>query len=222
MKNHLLSLICILLFSSNSKAVNLLAVKELIPITVTMKDGQIKKGKVKDNLDPDKKIALILEDGSVETLASENVKEFTIEGQNGALITYENVAYFKNTKRKDIASKSIFMMILMRDPAPIAMYYQLPWQIAYDSGAAASMYNTTNFYAQRKGEPAATLLSSVMMGQVNPNAVFKDVAPDYFSDYPELARKIENKTYTYEDIMTVALEYTKWKTGDDTIKENKK
>lgn len=222
MKKLIFSLTLILFFVYNIEAENILSNKDLIPISIVMNGGQTKKGNVKDNMEPDKKITLILEKGTVETLASEDVKEFTITTPEGGLITYENVRYFKNIKRKDIANKPIFMMVLVREPSPLTMYYQIPWRIAYGPGAAASMYNTTNYYAKREGEAAASLLSSVMMGQVNPNAVFKNVAPDYFSDYPELSKKIENKTYTYADIMTVAMEYIQWKVGAENIKENKK
>ena len=220
MKNHLLSLICILMISSYSNALNQGAGKDMIPIVVTMNDGQIKKGKVKSKFDPENKIKLIQDDGSEETIASEDVKEFTLSTSLGEL-RYENVPYYKN-RRKDIA-KPIFMMVMVHaDKVPLAMYCQTPWKEAIGSGATASMYNVTNYYARRDGEEAATLLSSVMMGQVNPNAVFRYAAPDYFSDYTELAIKIENKTYTYETIMLATLEYIKWKVGAENIKEVKK
>lgn len=218
MKNLIFPLIY-LLFFGNAKAVTVFSVKDLIPITVTMNDGQVKKGSVNSKFDPEKKVTLISDDGKEETIASEDVKAFTIATAQGEL-TYENVPYYKNN-RKDIASKSIFMMVMMPAPSPLRMYYRVPWKIAYGAGAAASMYNTTDFYARRDGEAAATLLSSVMQGQANPNAVFKNAAPEYFADYPELAKKIENKTYTYEDIMTVAMEYVKWKVGPENFKENK-
>ena len=220
MKNLIFPLIC-LLFFGNVKAVNSISGKDLIPITITMNDGQIKKGKVNNKFDPENKITLIQDDGSKETIASEDVKEFTLSTAQGEL-TYENVVYYKNIKNTNIASKPIFMMVLVRAPSPLTMYYQVPWKFAYGEAAAAAMYNTTNYYAKREGEPAASLLSSVMMGQVNPNAVFKNTAPEYFADYPELANKIKNKTYTYAEIMTVAMEYIKWKVGAENIKEVKK
>ncbi|WP_298221689.1 hypothetical protein [Flavobacterium sp.] len=220
MKNAVYSLIY-LLFFANVNAVNISSAKDLIPITITMNDGQIKKGSVNNKFDPEKKITLILDDGNEETLASGDVKAFTITNPDGALITYENVPYYKNN-RKDIAAKPMFMMVIMPAPSPLIMYYRLPWKVAYGAGAAASMYNTTDFYAKRDGEPAATLLSSVMQGQVNPNSVFIHAAPQYFSDYPALAKKIENKTYTYAEIMNVAIEYVKWKVGEENFKEVKK
>ena len=221
MKNLILSLTGLLFFAFNAKAINILASKGLIPITVTMNDGQIKKGSVKSKFDPEKKITLIYDDGSDETLASEDVKAFTLSASEGEL-NYENVFYYKNN-RKVIADKPMFMRAMMSNPQiPLKMYYQVPWKTAIGPDAAASMYNTTNYYAQRDGEPAATLLSSVMMGQVNPNAVFRSYAPEYFSDYPELAKKIENKTYTYNEIMLAAIEYVKWKVSEENFKENKK
>ena len=220
MKNLAFSLLCIFFFGLNAKAVSFDGGKDLIPISIVMNDGQIKKGKVKSKFDPENKIVLQQEDGKVETIASEDVKEFTLSTAQGEL-TYENVVYYKNIKNTKIASKPIFMMVMVREPSPLTMYYQVPWNFAYGPGAAASMYNTTNYYARRQGEPAASLLSSVMMGQVNPNAVFKNAAPEYFADYPELANKIKNKTYTYAEIMTVAMEYIKWKVGAENFKENK-
>ncbi|WP_309640316.1 hypothetical protein [Flavobacterium sp.] len=220
MKNALFPLICLLFFGFKAKAVNNISGKDLIPITITMNDAQIKKGKVKNKFDPENKIKLIQDDGSEETIASEDIKEFTLSTSLGEL-RYENVPYYKN-RRKDIA-KPIFMMVMVHaDKVPLAMYCQTPWKEAIGPGAAASMYNVSNYYARRDGEEAATLLSSVMMGQVNPNAVFRYAAPDYFSDYPELAKKIENKTYTYETIMYAAIEYIKWKVGPENMGEIKK
>jgi hypothetical protein len=220
MKKFVLSFICMMLISFNSDATILLSGKDLIPITITMNDGQIKKGNVNSKFDPENKIKLIQDDGKEETISSEDVKEFTISTAQGELI-YENVVYYSNIKNTRIASKPIFMMVLVRTPSPLTMYLQVPWKVAYGDAAAASMYNTTNYYAKREGESVASLLSSVMMGQVNPNAVFRNSAPEYFADYPELANKIKNKTYTYAEIMTVAMEYIKWKVGAENFKVDK-
>ena len=62
----------------------------------------------------------------------------------------------------------------------------------------------------RPGEEAATIVSW-KYGSINVNMTFKKKAPKYFADYPELAQKIENKEYKWDNIMQVVNEYNDWK-----------
>lgn len=71
-----------------------------------------------------------------------------------------------------------------------------------------SKANFTDYYAIREGEPGAKMICSVSSG--NPNSVFRKSGAEYFADYPELAKKIETKVYTYKDIAYVIQEYNQW------------
>jgi hypothetical protein len=73
------------------------------------------------------------------------------------------------------------------------------------SGPKASF---TDYYAIREGELGAKMICSVSSG--NPNSVFRNRAPVYFADYPELAEKIKSKLYTYKTIMLAVREYNNW------------
>jgi len=71
--------------------------------------------------------------------------------------------------------------------------------------------NFTDYYAIREGEPGAKMICSVSGG--NPNSVFKNRAPEYFADYPELAEKIKSKVFTYKNVMQAVREYNQWAAG---------
>jgi hypothetical protein len=66
----------------------------------------------------------------------------------------------------------------------------------------------TDFYIMREGERAAKLISTV--AAMNSNSVFRSNAPKYFSDYPELAEKIRDREYKYNDLEIVVDLYNEW------------
>ncbi|MDR0659415.1 MAG: hypothetical protein LBG19_01150 [Prevotellaceae bacterium] len=60
-------------------------------------------------------------------------------------------------------------------------------------------------YCMRPGESEATLL--FIEGGVGMEAQFRKVAAEYFGDYPELVKKIEDKEYKREDIVEIIEDY---------------
>lgn len=58
---------------------------------------------------------------------------------------------------------------------------------------------------------AASMVSMNFPNNLAPSKIMRNQAPVYFKDYPELVKKIENKEYEWEDIITVVKEYNKWK-----------
>lgn len=73
------------------------------------------------------------------------------------------------------------------------------------SGGSATFYD---YYIMRDGEPAAKIIATI--STLNNNQTFRAKAPLYFSDYPELAKKIENKEYTWKDLEEVVKIYNEW------------
>jgi hypothetical protein len=76
-----------------------------------------------------------------------------------------------------------------------------------------SMPDSYMFVCIRPDEPYATIISHVEKGglTINANTGFKKQAAKYFSDYPELAAKIDNREYTYKEIVQVVEFYNTWK-----------
>lgn len=73
------------------------------------------------------------------------------------------------------------------------------------SGGSATFHD---YYILRKGEPAAKLIATI--STLNNNQTFRAKAPLYFSDYPDLANKIKDKTYTWSNLEEVVDIYNKW------------
>jgi hypothetical protein len=74
-----------------------------------------------------------------------------------------------------------------------------------DLGGTATYYD---YYIIRDGEPAAKLIATV--SSLNNNQFFRTKAPLYFADYPELAKKIADKVYTWKNIKEVVDIYNEW------------
>jgi hypothetical protein len=74
-------------------------------------------------------------------------------------------------------------------------------------GNSSSFYSQLNYYVVREGEEAVSCIYA--SGFVNPNSLFRQVGRDYFKDNPTIAKKIDDKVYTYENIVETIMEYNK-------------
>lgn len=123
---------------------------------------------------------------------------------------YKLIFTFKNSTlelERIIAYNNPFKKTKISDPfwiAVISRGYTTLYSVRIVDGAAFTYY-----YCQRPDEKAASLVS--ITASLNSNATFKRNASFYFKDYPELSKKISNKTYTYEDLEKVVSLYNKWK-----------
>lgn len=209
MKKYLV-LFSVLLFFGNGFANNIKAVKDkFTEISVTLKDGQVKSGKVKHPFDLNKKIEVISESGTKEKIDNSLIKEVTIKHENGVSLTFQSVYYYNNTGTK-LKEKPKLMLVMMKEV--VTLYYDNG--VSYTNMMANGVITSTgynNYYAIREGEDGAKLISGYVNGQVNPNVLFKMFASKYFADYPELSKKIADKEYKYTDIITVCIEYINWK-----------
>ncbi len=73
------------------------------------------------------------------------------------------------------------------------------------SGGSATFYD---YYIMRDGEPAAKAIANI--STLNNNQTFRAKAPLYFSDYPELAKKIKDKIYTWKNLEEVVNIYNEY------------
>jgi hypothetical protein len=55
------------------------------------------------------------------------------------------------------------------------------------------------------------MVSWTFITQVNKNNIFRKNAQEYFKDYPELSKKIEDRELKYDDIFEVVQQYNDWK-----------
>jgi hypothetical protein len=210
MKNYLLLLFSIFLLFGNGYAKNKTVVKDKFSeITITMKDGQVKSGKVKHPYDLNKKITLVLDSGEKETVDVNLIDGVIVKNESGASITFKNVYYYNNTGTK-IHKKPKLMLVVMKEVLTVYFDNGVSYTNRMSYGMMIST-NYNNYYAIREGEDAAKLISGYVNGQANPNVLFKMFASKYFEDYPELSKKIKDKVYKYDDIIKVCIEYINWK-----------
>lgn len=202
MKTKKLIQLIILLFITNCYSQNL-------NVEILLTNGETKKGEVKKNINFAKDVKLIDEQKQKSTIKLEDIKTFIIITKYGNFM-YESV---KSFYRKKIEKKPRLMKVLQKGYLSLYSYENVIHIGGDYPGLGGGMQGINNYYIYgiRDGEEAATMLSDVMQGQVNPNAYFRFHAPKYFSDHPEIAKKIEDKIYKYSDIYQVALEYNNWK-----------
>lgn len=209
MKKYLL-LFSVLLFFGNGFAKNVVVTKEKFSeIRITMKDGQIKSGKVKHPYDLNKKITLVLDSGEKENINAILIDEVELKSENSIGLKFKSI-YFKSAFSDKISKKPKLMMIVMKEL--LTIYYDNG--VSYSSlsmNGTISHASYSAYYAHREGEDAATLISVALSGNINANSVFKKAAAKYFEDYPELSKKITDKEYKYSDLITVCIEYINWK-----------
>lgn len=191
----------LILFITNCYSQNL-------KVEILLKNGETKIGEVSKKINFEKDV-LLIENNNKTPINLEDINTLTLFSENGKSV-YESVKCYY---RKKIEKKPKLLKVVIK--GYLSLYY-----FNYDvnlgpnfpaSGGKPQGINNTFIYGLREGEEAATLLSDIMQGQVNPNAYFKYIGPKYFSDYPELAKKIEDKVYTYLNIFQVAIEYNNWK-----------
>lgn len=212
MKKYLLLVTFFLLFG-NGFAENKKVIKDKFSeIAITLNDGQVKSGKIKHPYDLNKKIEIILASGEKVKIDNLQVKQVTVNHENGLSLTFQNVTYYASSLKLNnkISKKPKLMLVVMKELLTIYFDNGVSYTNMSSNGLITST-NYNNYYALREGEEAAYLISGYVNGQVNPNAIFKMTAAKYFEDYPELSKKISDKVYKYSDIITVCIEYINWK-----------
>ena len=201
MKTKKLIQLIVILFITNCYSQNL-------KVEILLTNGEIKKGEVSNEINLKKDIKLI-ENNDKTQIKLEDIKTLTVINEYGNTV-YESVKCYY---RKKIEKKPKLLRVVLKGYLSL-YYHEFVVHIGGNYpglGGGMQGINNSFVYGIREGEEAATMLSDVMQGQVNPNAHFRYHAPKYFSDYPELAKKIEDKEYKYSDIYQVALEYNNWK-----------
>jgi hypothetical protein len=174
-----------------------------MPAKLLFGNGKVLKGQIKTP-DPDDSKVEYRASGKAEitNYSSESIKTIVIYYEDDTL-EYERLKTYNFTKKKIYPAS--WLIVLERGYA--TLYY------AYTPGGIGASGQFTSadryWFCYRPNEEAASIVSYV--GGANGNAYFKARAPEYFEDYPELAGKIKDKTYKYEDIPEVVRKYNQWK-----------
>ena len=199
MRKQLLLLLLILCCSCYSYA------QKFYPATLYFKDGKTAKYLVKTPLSGEFVMAQAEEKGKKEKISSDLLKHVEEDVKDiGKVVSHYlplNVAgKVKNTQ---------WLQVL--EEGSVTLY-----------GLGGSMMTTgpqrhkvedITYYARRKNEEAATFLGldfvSGAMG-VGVDKQFRKYAGEYFSDYPELAQRIENKEFKISEAVEVVQAYNTW------------
>ena len=175
------------------------------PAKVIFQNGKELTGLIKEPDPRDSEIQYKSnEKTSVEKLESGLIKTLILYFEDDT-IEYERVA------TRGLIGKKItpptWIVVIERGYTTLYFANVDPW-------TRQSTANITDkyFFCLRPGEDAARIVSWYI-GKVNANETFKREAYKYFVDYPELAEKIKNKTYKYDNIVKVVKEYNTWKKG---------
>jgi hypothetical protein len=122
-------------------------------------------------------------------------------------VELERVKYY-NMNGKKIVADPAWLQVLERGHVTLYYYGNAGKTVSYGSKTRTELPERW-WLCIRPGEEAAKIVSYAF--GMNPNAFFKQAAPEYFSNHPTIPAKIKNKEYKYDDILTVVKEYNKWK-----------
>lgn len=169
-------------------------------------DGASRTGLVETNLGEDFIRFKSSKDAPVEKIASEKIKTIVYLKQDNITteIEFDRIRVYLGWKQIEISDYGWYQVVergivtLYMNITSMQVSIQLPNSIA----------EFEDYFVIREGEPAAKMIAKI--ADANNNQAFRAKAPLYFSDYPELAQKIESKEYTWKDLLTTVREYNKW------------
>ncbi|MBA5629104.1 hypothetical protein [Moheibacter lacus] len=132
-----------------------------------------------------------------------------------------SIRAYKNAANKTEAKKPVKAYKVLELPHISLYVYYSESHITTELSRSPSGFVTygdvnvsdTFWYCLRPGEEIATIVSWTFKTQVNKNNIFRKNATEYFKDYPELSKKIEDKDLKHDDIIQVVEEYNNWKSG---------
>lgn len=173
---------------------------------VYLKDGSVKHGLATDVMGEKGDFVLFRanEKAKDEKIGSDLVKKlvYTINNEDYELSYIKVFAGWKQVEIKG----PIWLQIVKKGPATLYVTTTVMGGAPTNKTAGTATFH--DYYIMREGEPAAKLYATI--STFNNNQTFKAKAPLYFADYPELAEKIKNKTYTWENLEEVVDIYNQW------------
>jgi hypothetical protein len=168
---------------------------------IEMEDGKIITGKVNYPLKLEDDI-LKINNNNIETSKIKKVTFFSSFGN----LEYHNLLVYNYNGKKIKKKKKLLSLIVS---GKVKLYFgesDVVMQVGSSNGMRNFNNGSTVYYCLREGEPAATFLHE-NWNQTSKNADFKSNAKRYFSDNPAIIEKINNKTYTYKNIISLVNDY---------------
>lgn len=187
--------------------------QDYFPAKVIMTNGIEKPGFIEDVTMTDKTVLFRLDkNGETEEIQSDEVKTVIYYNPDGKIMfEFDRIKAYENSFKKRKVATKCWLIVISRDY--LTLYYgaTIGTKIRYSDGTS-QIFNLPDklWFAYRQGEEAAMLISCTFSGNIIPNSIFKRQGQIYFSDYPELAKKIKDKIYTWKSIETVVNEYNEW------------
>lgn len=204
MKKNLVLIICCFLLSVAQAQKN-----KFYEGTILLADNSQKKGLVKLPSEADDKAIdfKASENAGKEAIKSEAIQSFRIKAGSEE-VEFVYTRYY-NIGSNKLSKSPGWFNILRR--GPVTLYsnnYDVfsPYEL---SNAAAS--HGIYFLLKRDSEEAPAAVGMYFPSSVNHNQIFRKFAAKYFTDYPELANRLNEKEFKLEDVGKVADIYNEWK-----------
>ena len=170
--------------------------KKFYPGTLVYANGKEVKALIKTPADAgDKTIEYKLtEDGKKESASSEELKSFTLSEGNTKFV---RTAYFEMGGKKQAKYAGWFNILREGD---VILYSN-----NYDDFSGREVMSPAGshdiiFLVKRTKEEVPTVIGLYFPSMMNHNQLFRKHSAEYFSDYPELAKRLEGKEFKFEDI----------------------
>jgi len=146
------------------------------------------------------------EDASVEIIESETLSKivYTIDNEK---YEYNRLKVYTGWKQENTTDEAGWLQVVQKGIATLYINQTVMYS-RNQYGQATGSATFKDYYIIREGEIAAKLIATI--STLNNNQTFKAKAPLYFSDYPELAEKIKDKSYTWKDLFEVVDIYNEW------------
>ncbi len=126
---------------------------------------------------------------------------------------------YKNANNKKVEDKKVIRVLELPNISLFVAYSDAKMINRLGNPSGGFVYygtvdvSDTYWYCLRPGEDVAYMVSWTFNTQVNKNNIFRRNAPEYFKDYPELAKKIDDRELKHDDIFEVVQLYNNWKSG---------
>jgi hypothetical protein len=169
--------------------------KELKGLATAPKQANDKTIDFKENENSDK-----------QSFKSEELKKIVLYIDDET-VELERVKYY-NMNGKKIVADAAWLQVLEKGHVTLYYYGNSGKTVSYGSKTKTELPERW-WLCIRPGEEAAKIVSYAF--GMNPNAFFRQNAPEYFSNHPTIPGKITNKEYKYDNILAVVREYNQWK-----------
>ncbi|CAM3880677.1 Lipoprotein [Flavobacterium branchiophilum] len=196
-----LSLLTLLFISCGAPKMNTATNFEIKQATIFLNNGSTTKGKVDYPINSTEGKLKYKIDNNKKSIKKNEISKITIETSAGNL-EYFNLPLFKRNGVKIRKNKQLLALAVK---GKVSLYYS-QGSVYEQIGQVRTPVYFTEYYCKRENEAAATLIH-IENGVMNKNAVFKYSAKRYFSDDAEIAKKIDDKSFTYKNILEVVALY---------------